>query len=215
VTAYVSDLFFKIGRMPLEVVAEKARWVARERRKRLRATKAARQLFAPEEICAAPGRTWRRVTSVAELAQLGSELRNCLAARSGRHGEYARQMSVNFASFWALRDEAGAALAAAMIRVSDKRLMETGGPRNARLTRDDPYLDVLIKARCAPRPAAPPCPPAATVYYGDTPRGLASQILMLAGQIAEPADLTAQRSEDLTWSALLQMQRGVRRRRRD
>jgi hypothetical protein len=147
VARFAGELFAKLERMPLDIACEKARWVSGERRRRKRAIRAEEKLFPIEEIFAAPGRVWRRVVSTAELAAIGSEMRNCLAARSGRHLYYARRLAADSARFWVLRDERGAVLAAVMLNAPEPRLLEAHGPRNSPINRSDPAFCALLDAR--------------------------------------------------------------------
>jgi hypothetical protein len=146
IARFAEDLFAKLDRMPLSVACEKARWISSERRRRKRAARADEQLFAPQEIYAAPGRVWRRVVSTAELSRIGSEMHNCLAARSGRHNHYARRLAADTARYWVLRDERGAALAVVMLNAPEPRLLEARAPRNAPISRSDPAFRILLDA---------------------------------------------------------------------
>jgi len=128
---FVEELFAKIDRMSLEIIAEKARWVAARRQVRLRALKNETALFEPSIIAAESGQYWRRVISIADLGRVGAAMNNCLSASSPSHGSYARQLARDSARFWVLETTDGACLAVAMYDVPSGKIREVRGPRNA------------------------------------------------------------------------------------
>ncbi len=137
----------KISRMSFEAIAEKASYFREERLRRLARLRVDEVLFDREEVFTAPGRSWRRIVSIGELAALGRELSNCLAESSRQHSNYARRLRSDKARFWVLRDHAGAALLAVMIDTVTGRIREARGPRNAHVRHDDGDIAVLIQAR--------------------------------------------------------------------
>jgi hypothetical protein len=144
----------KMERMPLDVVAEKARFFARERAQRLKEAKANKPLFDAESVFAAPGRIWRRIVSVGELSSLGREFGNCLAKATRHHLSYARRLKLDQARFWVLRDETGAGRIVAMVETVSGRLVEARGVRNASTPLDHPDLLALLRASAAKALAA-------------------------------------------------------------
>jgi hypothetical protein len=136
----------KIERMPLATVAEKARFFSRERALRRKEAKANEPLFNAEAICAAPGRTWRRIISVGQLSSIGREFGNCLAKATRHHLSYARRLKLDQARFWVLRDHVGTGRMVAMVETATARLVEARGVRNAPVSLEDPDLTILLRA---------------------------------------------------------------------
>lgn len=137
----------KISRMSYQAIAEKAGYFRAERLRRLQRLRIDEVLFAREEIFTAPGRCWRRIVSVGELAALGRELSNCLAESSRQHAGFARRLRADRARFWVLRDHSGAGLMAVMTDPVTGRILEARGPRNAHVRHNDSDIAVLIQAR--------------------------------------------------------------------
>jgi len=114
------------------------------------------------------GRTWRRVTKVSSLRTLGREFCNCLA-RTTRNSSYGAMLRAGQAQFWVLRDGSGEGLMIAMAPAPRASYFtEVRGPRNARVTGEDPDLRELaiaigVKPSDPPPPPRPPRPPATPV----------------------------------------------------
>lgn len=155
-----AEFVAKIDRASFDVIVAKARLFARLRKNRLDDLKAEIRLFAGEEVCAAPGRVWRLIVSVAELWALGREFRNCLARRYV--GGFGARLRSGGAQFWVLRDQTGKGLAVAMADPLLRRITEVRGPYNRPVSSDDPDLVQLGQARgwCRPngRSGAPAAP---------------------------------------------------------
>jgi hypothetical protein len=116
------------------------------------------------------GRVWHRVTSVAELRQIGVEFGNCLA-RSTRSSAYGTLLMYGRAQFWVLRTIEGKGLIAAMAPAPNAtQFTEVKGPLNAPVQRDNPdlvQLGILIGVRPPPPKPEPP----------RTPPGIAAAVL--------------------------------------
>jgi hypothetical protein len=140
-----AEFIAKIDRASFEILAARARVFARERKRRLDEEKATLVLFVDAEICAAPGRVWRRIVSVSALWAVGREFRNCLARRT--INGYGTRLRNGSAEFWVLRDQTGKGLMVAMACGFLGRITEVRGPRNRPVSSDDPDLAHLAEAR--------------------------------------------------------------------
>jgi hypothetical protein len=131
------------------------------------------------------GRTWHRITSVADLRKVGREFRNCLA-RTTRAAAYGAMLAQGLAQFWVLRDLAGAGLIVAMAPAPEAtHFTEVKGPRNALIPADHPDLTQLgIAIGVKPTPPTPPASPA----FGVTPRGLVSLLELFDRPYPDPRD---------------------------
>lgn len=137
------EFLHKIDRAGFDLIARKARMFAGQY-ERLAAV--AHPLCEPGQVGATEHRTWRRITTLAELRTLGRELTNCLA-RTTETSAYGGKLKNGQAQFWALRDQRGVALMAAMAPVGEAHdFSEVKGPRNAPVSRNNPDLKCLAKA---------------------------------------------------------------------
>jgi hypothetical protein len=125
------------------------------------------------EVAATQGKTWTRITSLAELRAVGREMTNCLA-RTSETAAYGGHLKDGRSQFWVLRDARGVALVVAMAptaAASDFR--EVKGPRNTPVSRTNPDLlclsnAILIKGDEPPPPPSP-APPSAlehVLFFG-------------------------------------------------
>lgn len=142
----------------------------------------AQQVCPDQTIVLLRGRTWRRITSVAELRKVGREFHNCLA-RTTRTGSYGAMLVAGRAQFWVLRDLEGKGLIVAMAPAPEAtQFSEVKGPRNAPVSADNPDLVQLgIAIGVNPPPPSPPKPPTAP-SYGEIPPG----IVDLLAQLQQP-----------------------------
>jgi hypothetical protein len=148
----------KIDRMTYDLVAIKSQRFAHT----LAAWEDQREI---DECCerrvidATPGRTWHRVTSVAELRLIGREFHNCLARTTRASTAYGGGLYHGVSQFWVLRGADGAGLIVAMATAPRAtRFVEVRGPNNATIYSDQPDLTCLAIA-LGMRPAKPPPPP--------------------------------------------------------
>jgi hypothetical protein len=118
-----------------------------------------------EECCtrrvidATLGRTWHRVTSVAELRLIGREFKNCLARTTRVSTAYGGGLYNGVSQFWVLRSAEGAGMIVAMATAPcATRFVEVRGPNNATIYSDHPDLVCLARA-LGMRPSSPPPPP--------------------------------------------------------
>jgi hypothetical protein len=158
VIAAVREFLAKIDRMNFAFVAARTQRYARL----LAAWEDQREI---EECCqrrvidATQGRTWHRVTSVAELRLIGREFHNCLARTTRVSATYGGGLYHGHSQFWVLRGAEGAGLIVAMATAPRAtRFVEVRGPNNATIYSDDPYLTCLAHA-LGMRPGSPPPPP--------------------------------------------------------
>lgn len=132
-----------------------------------------------DEVCparaieATNGRTWLRITSVAQLRSIGREFRNCLA-RTARTSTYGGGLALGMSQFWVLRDADGVGMIVALAPAPlATRFLEVRGPLNAMIRSDDADLQILAAAigmkPKAPPPQVPPISPALALAAGLTP----------------------------------------------
>lgn len=150
--AAATEFIAKIDRAAFDTIEGKARLFALERKNRLNELLSSKKLFDDEEIFSCPGRTWRRITSLAELWAVGREFHNCLARTSRYIGVYGRRMKDADAQFWVLRDQTGRGLVVAMACMLEKRICEVRTPRNGGVHPDDPDVVRLGEAKGWRRP---------------------------------------------------------------
>lgn len=147
-----TEFIAKIDRAAYDTIDAKARLFALERKNRLDEQMTALKLFDDEEVFSCPGRTWRRITSLAELWAVGREFHNCLARSSRYIGAYGRRLRDGDAQFWVLRDQTGRGLVVAMVCMLEKRICEVRTPRNGGVHPDDPDVVRLGEAKGWRRP---------------------------------------------------------------
>lgn len=117
----------------------------------------AQSVCADAFVRASMGRMWRRVTSVAELREVGREFRNCLA-RTAREGSYGGMLTRGIGQFWVLRDPNGVGLMVALAPApAATHFLEVRGPRNARVSAS--HVDLMLLAAALGMPSDPPPPP--------------------------------------------------------
>lgn len=152
------EFLAKIDRMNFEYVATKTQRFART----LAAWEDQREI---EECCqrrvinSTLGRTWHRVTSVAELRLIGREFHNCLARTTRVSAAYGGGLYNGVSQFWVLRSPEGAGMIVAMVTAPyATRFVEVRGPNNATIYTDNPDLVCLARALNM-RPKSPPPPP--------------------------------------------------------
>ncbi len=111
------------------------------------------------------GRVWHRITSIAELREVGSEFHNCLA-RTTRDSAYGSNLKRGAAQFWVLRDMQGKGLIVAMAQAPlATSFIEVKGPNNTPVRFDNTDLLQLgtligIRPRAPEPPPRPPTPSA-------------------------------------------------------
>jgi hypothetical protein len=105
------------------------------------------------------GRTWFRVTSVAELHSVGREFRNCIA-HMATENTYSHGLRCGLRQFWVLRDRDGVGLVLAMADAPlATQFLEVQGPRNSSIRAY--RLDLArLSAAIGLRPSDPPSSPA-------------------------------------------------------
>ncbi|WP_395645626.1 hypothetical protein [Terricaulis sp.] len=170
--ASATEFIAKIDRANYEVMEGKARLFALERKNRETERLTAVQLYAHEDVYSAPGRTWRRIVSLAELWSVGREFHNCLARSSRYIGAYGRRLRDGDAQFWVLRDQTGRGLIVAMVCMLEKRICEVRLPRNGGVHPDDPDIVRLGEAKGWRRPNGNFGPPEAPVLSAQPPSPL-------------------------------------------
>ncbi|MEZ5995133.1 MAG: hypothetical protein R3C25_05210 [Hyphomonadaceae bacterium] len=118
----------------------------------------------PASVPATCERTWRRITSLAEMRAVGREFRNCLA-NAARSAGYGGALCKGLSQFWVLRDREGEGLVVLMAPLpAAQYFIEVKGPRNTRINPNHPDLRRLsVALGMAPRdpPPTPPAPAAA------------------------------------------------------
>ncbi len=159
--AAAREFLDKLDRASFEVIAAKAYRFART----VALWDDEREL---EECCqrraidATQGRTWHRVTSVAELRLIGREFHNCLARTTRTSSTYGGGLFSGRSQFWVLRGAEGAGLIVAMATAPlATKFGEVRGPNNATIYSDQPDLMLLARA-IGIRPSSPPPPPPMT-----------------------------------------------------
>jgi hypothetical protein len=112
-------------------------------------------------VAATRGRTWLRITSVAQLRSIGREFRNCLA-RTARSSTYGGGLALGMSQFWVLRDVDGAGLIVALAPAPlATHFIEVRGPLNSMICPDNIDLTKLAAAIGVRPNTAPPSPPMA------------------------------------------------------
>lgn len=107
---------------------------------------------------ATKGRTWLRITSVAQLRSIGREFRNCLA-RTARTSSYGGGLALGMSQFWVLRDVDGAGMIVALAPAPmATHFLEVRGPLNAVIHPDNADL-LKLAAAIGMRPNTPPPKP--------------------------------------------------------
>lgn len=150
----------KLDRASFEVIANKAHRFSRT----LALWDDEREI---EECCqrrvidATQGRTWHRVSSVAELRLIGREFHNCLARTTRASPAYGGGLCSGRSQFWVLRGVEGAGLIVAMAAApAPTKFGEVRGPNNAPIYSDHP--DLLVLGRALGMRLNSPPPPAVT-----------------------------------------------------
>lgn len=117
-----------------------------------------------DEVCptraieATKGRSWLRITSVAQLRSIGREFRNCLA-RTQRTSTYGGGLALGMSQFWVLRDADGTGLIVALAPAPiATHFIEVRGPLNTYIASDDTDL-LRLAAAIGMRPNSPPPSP--------------------------------------------------------
>jgi hypothetical protein len=155
-----------IERSSFEVTARKALYYSRIELDR-RDSRSREPLCPAQEHPATQGRTWRRITSFAELRAVGREFRNCLAKASSS-GAYGAALRTGSGQFWVLRQDNGAGMIVAMAAVAARaHFLEVRGPNNAIIPADNADLARLAAALGMtspekPQPPTVPTPPRRT-----------------------------------------------------
>ena len=146
----------KIDRANFEVIARKAQRFAHAHA-RLDEDGDFDQVCPPGLAPSFGGRSWRRVTSVAELRAIGRRFHNCLARpRNGAH--HAAMLRMGLRQYWLLRDSEGVGCVLAMADAPEAtHFIEVRGPRNTQARGYAADLARLAKAIGMP-PEDPPPP---------------------------------------------------------
>jgi hypothetical protein len=151
-------LIAKINHTGFDVMAEKARWLARAYA-HVEAESDFDAQCEERAVTATCKRTWRRVTSVAQLHAVGREFRNCLA-RAPHAQHHACRLRDGSHQYWVLRDFEGVGLVVAMADAPlATHFAEVRGPRNSTPrghSSDLAVLAVAIGLKTDPPPPPPP-----------------------------------------------------------